>query len=107
METSEVSALHELEASRVLTHARKQGMEAMTLQLRRILDTEHSEEATAIAVLQALEAATTDPKTRQLVPGDTITLLRLIDNWLEAPTKPSGDITKMFDKSASDPKDFK
>jgi hypothetical protein len=113
-ETSEVSALHELEASRVLTHARKQGMEAMTLQLRRILETEHSEEATAIAVLQALEAATSDPKTRQLLPGDTISLLRLINNWLGAADKPSGgsgttilDMSSMMDKSASDPKDFR
>jgi hypothetical protein len=105
-ETSEVSAVHELEASRVLTDARKQGMEAMTLQLRRIFDTEHSEEATAIAVLQALEAATSDPKTRQLLPGDTITLLRLINNWLGSREKSGGDMTSKLDQSSNDAKDF-
>ena len=108
VETDEISALHELEASRILTNARKQGMESMTLQLRRIFETEHSEEATAIAVLQALEAATSDPKTRQLLPGDTITLLRLINNWLAEPEKSVKDISnKMMDSSGSDPKDFK
>ena len=105
-ETDEMSALHELEASRVLTDARIQGMEAMTLQLRRIFDTEHSEEAIAIAVLQALEAATSDPQTRKLLPGDTITLLRLINNWVLSREKPSTDLTTKIDQSSNDAKDF-
>ena len=91
----ENAAVHELEASRVLTQARKQGMEAMAIQLKRIIEAEHSDEAMALAILQALEGATNDPKTRQLLPGDTISLLRLINDWL------------VTDRSSNDVKNFR
>ncbi len=90
-QTEESTAVHELEASRILTQARKNGMEAMASQLKRIFETENSDEAMALAVLQALEGAVSDPHTRKLLPADTINLLRLINNWLVS-DKPTTDI---------------
>jgi hypothetical protein len=89
-ETLETRALREFEAHRILNEGRRQGMEAMAFQLRRIFETNHNDEAIAIALMQALEGATSDPKTRQLLPGDTINLLRNIGYWLKPPSSSQG-----------------
>jgi hypothetical protein len=94
-QTEENAAIRELEASRILTQARRIGMEAITAQLQRIFDTENSEEAIALAILQALEDAVGDPKTRQLLPSDTISLLRLVNNWLVS-DKPQSDVKDLI-----------
>jgi hypothetical protein len=42
----------------------------------------HSEEIVALRILQALESAASDPHTQQLLPSDTIALMRTIRDWL-------------------------
>ncbi|MCE1253697.1 MAG: hypothetical protein LWX83_09135 [Anaerolineae bacterium] len=90
-QTEEATAVRELEASRIMTQARKQGIEAMTSQLKRIFEIENSDEAMAVAVLQALESAVSDPRTRQLLPSDTLSLLRMINNRLVS-DQPTNDL---------------
>lgn len=45
-------------------------------------DTDLSQEALAIRVLQALERAAADPQTRVLLPQDTLNLMRNLHDWL-------------------------
>ena len=73
----------ELEAMRIRNHARAQAQRDMTAALAQIFNRGGaSDEAMALRVLQALETAATDPKTRQLLPSETITLMNHLHNWL-------------------------
>lgn len=76
-------ASHELEALRLRNRARAQAQQELTVALAQIFkEGEVSEEVMALRVFQALEAAAVDPKTRQLLPVDTINLMRGIREWL-------------------------
>jgi hypothetical protein len=44
--------------------------------------TPNSREILALQVLQALEVAAADPKTRRLLPEETFSMLRSIHDWL-------------------------
>ena len=53
------------------------------LELSQIVqNTEYSEEALTLRIFQALEDVATDPYTRQLLPRDTINMLRSLRLWL-------------------------
>jgi hypothetical protein len=73
----------ELEATRIRNHARAQSQRELTRSLAEIFQQGvGNDEVMALRVLQALEGAASDPKTRQLLPGETITLLNNLHNWL-------------------------
>jgi hypothetical protein len=68
---------------RVRTHARIQAQQEFVQSLCQIYKSNAtSREILALRVLQALESAASDPKTRQLLPEDTFSMLRSIHDWL-------------------------
>lgn len=72
-----VRATRELEAMKVRSRAHAQAQKELAYSLSRIFEAqEHSDEAIALRIFQALEKAAADPKTRQLLPGNTIDLMR-------------------------------
>jgi hypothetical protein len=76
-------ARQDLEAMRIRSRARAEAQRGLTMTLANILQKHpHSDEIAALRVLQALEAAASDPHTKQLLPSDTITLMRTIHDWL-------------------------
>ena len=78
-----VTASHELEAMKVRSRAHAQAQKDMAFALSRIFESqEHSDEAVALRIFQALEQAATDPMTRQLLPGNTIELMKTIHSLL-------------------------
>jgi hypothetical protein len=82
-EATITTASLELDAMRVRNLARAQAQSEMVLALAQILQVEEaSQEALAVLVFQALEKAATDSKTQQLLPNETIAMLRTLRNWL-------------------------
>ena len=74
---------YELEATRIRNHARAQAQHDLTQSLSQIFERgAGSDEVMALRVFQALESVAADPKTRQLLPGETITLMNNLHNWL-------------------------
>ncbi len=64
-------------------HARAQAQHDLTQSLSQIFERgAGSDEVMALRVFQALEGVAADPKTRQLLPGETITLMNNLHNWL-------------------------
>jgi hypothetical protein len=89
-ESDLIKAESELELMHIRNRARAQAQQDMTIALSQILEnTTNSQEAMAMRIFQALETAATDPSTRQLLPGDTIDMLRSLRHWL----LPGGDET--------------
>jgi hypothetical protein len=77
------SASLELEAMRIRNLARAQAQSEMVLALAQILQMEATtQEAMAVRVFQALETAAADSKTHQLLPTETIAMLRTLRGWL-------------------------
>ena len=73
------TATYELEAMKVRSRAHALAQKEMTFALARIFESqEHSDEAIALRIFQALEQAAADPKTRQLLPSNTIELMKTI-----------------------------
>jgi hypothetical protein len=82
-ETKITQATYELEAMRIQNKARLQAQQEVTYDLMKILSsTNHSQEALALRVFQALETLAADPKTKQLLPRDTIDLMTNLDYLL-------------------------
>ena len=82
-ETEIVEAGLELDSSKNRTRARIQAQQEFVECLAQIYQSgPNSKEILALRVLQALEAAATDPTTRQLLPEDTFSMLRSIHDWL-------------------------
>jgi hypothetical protein len=82
-ETDIMEAGLEWESMRARTRARIQAQQEFVQSLTQIYQTNaNSKEILALRVLQALEAAAADPKTRQLLPEDTFSMLRSIHDWL-------------------------
>jgi hypothetical protein len=78
-----IRARQDLEAMRIRGRARAEAQRELTQNLGKILQRHpHSDEVAALRVLQALEAAASDPHTKQLLPSDTISLMRTIHDWL-------------------------
>jgi hypothetical protein len=89
-----ISASRELEAARIRNRARALAQREMTFALGKIFEHgEVTDEVLAIRVLQALESAAADPKTREFLPSDTINLMNQIHRWLleEHNGKPEGN----------------
>jgi hypothetical protein len=83
-ETKITQATYELEAMRIQNKARLQAQQELRYDLMKILAaTEHSQEALAMRVFQSLETLAADPKTKQLLPKDTIELMRNLDTLLK------------------------
>ena len=82
-DTLAAQAAADLEVSRILSRARVQTQEELWLGLRDIFMTDNnSMEVVALRVLQALESIAADKETRQLLPEETIHMLRNIHDWL-------------------------
>jgi hypothetical protein len=82
-DTLESQAVFELEAVRIQNRARAQAQRELTHSLSQILqNNEYSQEALAIRIFQALETLATEPATQQLLPADTINLMRTVHDWL-------------------------
>jgi hypothetical protein len=95
-ESDLIKAESELELMHIRNRARAQAQQDMTIALSQILEnTTNSQEAMAMRIFQALETAATDPSTRQLLPRDTIDMLRSLRHWL----LPGGDeTTSLFEE---------
>jgi hypothetical protein len=73
----------ELTAMRNRSRAHAQAMRDLTFSLSQILSNqEHAEEAMVLRIMQAIEQAAADPKTRQLLPANTIDLIRFINQMI-------------------------
>lgn len=82
-DTSLKRSVYELEATRIRNHARAQAQHDLTMALTQIFEKgAGSDEVMALRVFQALEGVAADPKTRQLLPNETITLMNNLHNWL-------------------------
>jgi hypothetical protein len=82
-ETEIVEAGLEWESVRTHTRARIQAQQEFVQRLAQIYQSNaNSREILALRVLQALEGAAADPKTRQMLPEDTFSMLRNIHDWL-------------------------
>jgi hypothetical protein len=82
-ETEIVQAGLDWESTRVHTQARIQAQQDFVQYLSQIYQSNGTtKEILALRVLQALEEAAADPKTRQLLPDDTFSMLRSIHDWL-------------------------
>lgn len=82
-ETEIVEAGLEWESLRVRTRARIEAQQDFVRRLSEIYQANgNSKEILALRVLQALEMAAADPKTRQLLPEDTFSMLKSVHDWL-------------------------
>ncbi|MBS4058916.1 MAG: hypothetical protein KG029_00825 [Bacteroidetes bacterium] len=82
-DTMTSTAIADLEVMRIQNRARIQAQEDMSINLKEIFKTEkYSREAIAIRLLQALESIAADRETRQLLPEETLSMLRSIHSWL-------------------------
>jgi hypothetical protein len=71
------------EALRIRTQVRTQAQQEFVQELAQVYRANgSSKEILALRVLQALEAVIADPKTRQLLPEETIAMLRTIHDWI-------------------------
>jgi hypothetical protein len=70
----------DLQAMRILQRARASAQHDMVTKLGEIAQTNGSRAAIALRVFQALEAASADPSTRRLLPGDTVEILT---GWMD------------------------
>ena len=83
-------AARDLEASRVGSRAYAETQKDLVFALTRIFEQpEKSDEAIAFRIMQALEKISADPKTRQLLPNNTVDLLRTVLNFLQPQDKPT------------------
>jgi hypothetical protein len=77
------TANQQLEATRIRNQARAQTQQEMIYTLSQIFKTvPHSDEALAMRIYQALEAAATAPIEKKLLPTDTLNMLSKLREWL-------------------------
>jgi len=76
-ETKVAQATYELEATRIQNKARLQAQQALRFEFMKILEaSDYPKEVLALRVLEALENAATDPKTKKLLPKETLDLIK-------------------------------
>jgi hypothetical protein len=76
-------AQQSLQAVQIQSRERRKVQKALVEQFTKVLEVEnHSEEAIAISILQALETLVSDPTTHKRLPIETINILRTIRGWL-------------------------
>ena len=95
-ETQKTLADHELRTMRIHNHERARTQQDMVYSLSRIFrDGHYTDEALAMRLYQALEAAATNPATQRLLPSDTVQMLSNLRQWLlpdnKHADKPSDD----------------
>jgi hypothetical protein len=74
---------YELEATRIINHARIRTQQNMNYHLAKLLEQqEYPREALAMLVYQELEAAAANPETRKLLPENTLSMLNDIGQLL-------------------------
>jgi hypothetical protein len=77
-----ILADHELQAMRIRNRARAMAQRDMVFTFSQILNTgKLSQEALTLRIFQELENLATDPGTRQLLPGETLEMLRALRFW--------------------------
>lgn len=82
-DTEVLNAAWTLQASRVRSHARALAQQELVTNLNGIFkQNEFSQEALAIRLLQAVENVAADPKTRQLLPLNTLDMMKIAHDWL-------------------------
>jgi hypothetical protein len=82
-ETRVAQAAHELEAMRVQNRARMQAQQELRYEFMKILqESDYPKEVLALRVLQALENAAADPKTKQLLPKETLALMNNLSSMI-------------------------
>jgi len=82
-DTLTVRAATDLEVNRILSRARAEAQEELWLSLREIFQAgNNSMEVIALRIFQALESIAADNETRQLLPEETINMLKNIHDWL-------------------------
>jgi len=78
-----IRAGHELEAMRVRARSRAQAQQELIYTLSQIFQNKkYTQEALAVRVMQALETVAFDQNTRQLLPTETIDMMRSLHDWL-------------------------
>jgi hypothetical protein len=74
---------YDLDAMRIINKARIESQIEMGNMITKILKTQLlSDEVLAMRLLHALEVVAADPTTREFLPGDTISMLRSLWNWV-------------------------
>jgi hypothetical protein len=88
-------ASRELQAMRTRSKALVDAQQDLWYSLNQLFSMpKYTDEALALRVIQALETAASDPKTRQLLPVNTIDLMRYIHNVVMTPQTPTQDGTQ-------------
>lgn len=83
-------ANRDLQAMRIRTKAMVDAQQDLWYSLNQLFKvSDYSDEALALRLIQSLETASADPKTRQLLPGNTIDLLRYVHSTLLGTQTPS------------------
>ncbi len=78
-----------LQAMRIRSHALAEAQQDLWYSLNQLFQVQDcSDEALALQLMQALEVAASDPTTRQLLPGQTIDMLRQIHLMLKPEPQP-------------------
>ena len=91
-ETQKTIADHELQTIRIHNHERSRTQQDMIYSLSRIFqDGNYTEEALALRLYQALEAAAINPATQRLLPSDTVQMLSNLRQWLLPENKKTND----------------
>jgi hypothetical protein len=93
-------ASRDLQAMRTRSKALVDAQQDLWYSLNQLFSVQkYSDEALALRVIQALESAASDPKTRQLLPMYTIDLMRYIHNMVMTPQAPTQGSTSYLDIS--------
>ena len=71
-----ISAARELEASRIRARARALAQQDLVAHLKQIYQTTSHQEVLAVRLMQAFDRVASDPQTRQLLPGNTLDLMK-------------------------------
>jgi len=82
-DTQIIAANREMEAIRLRNHARAQAQQELLVSLNDILQNQSiSREVMAVRILQSLESLAADTKTKDLLPGGTLDILKTTRDWL-------------------------
>jgi hypothetical protein len=78
-----VRAGYDLQTMRIRSLARRKSQTDLAASMERLYNTENiSQEALAVRIFQSLELLASDPKTRELLPSETVNLMNSIHSWL-------------------------
>jgi hypothetical protein len=87
-ETNYINAAHDLESARIRNRARANAQQDLLISLNSILrDTTITQEVMAVRILQSLESIASNMKTKDMLPGGTLDIMKTARDWLM-----SGDI---------------